>query len=242
MHLVEDVGISPWPVEVIEFSVDAYAHRKQVDVKQLYNQVPQTVWVSWVRVAVPVGDKMPEWEPAPDRGLGPSGPTVEQPSRMRKKCCYGQRNLGSICCSLFRLQLTSHTQPLLKPFCNPFENKVWEVYFSKEVCSFVIIIDYVSACICIWLYNTQLRCYLLYFFVPVILLGSILWYASLECNSMGWGPSIMAQQNIQECNKVCKECTMNNEKMHVTLSFYKVGFRIKYLKKVDWPSNKEAGF
>ena len=41
---------------------------------------------------------------------------------------------------------------------NPFENKVWEVYFSKEVCSFVIIVYYVSACMCIrvvvsWLYN-----------------------------------------------------------------------------------------
>ena len=34
---------------------------------------------------------------------------VEQPNRMRKKCCYSQWNLGSICGSLFRLQLTSHT-------------------------------------------------------------------------------------------------------------------------------------
>ena len=33
---------------------------------------------------------------------------------------------------------------------NPFttlSNKVWEIYFSKEGCSFVIIVDYVSACI-----------------------------------------------------------------------------------------------
>ena len=36
-----------------------------------------------------------------------------------------------------------------QPCRNPFENKVWEVYFSKEVCSFVIIVDYVSECICI---------------------------------------------------------------------------------------------
>ena len=28
-----------------------------------------------------------QWEPAPSRGLGTSGPSVEQPSRMRKKCC-----------------------------------------------------------------------------------------------------------------------------------------------------------
>ena len=29
----------------------------------------------------------------------------------QKKCCSSQRNLGSICCSLFSLQLTSNTQP-----------------------------------------------------------------------------------------------------------------------------------
>ena len=84
-----------------------------------------------------------QWEPAPDRGLAAlSDPPslVEQPSRMRKKYCYSQRN--------------------------PFENKVWEVYFSKEVCSFVIIVDYVSAyiyiyvyvlCSCMWLYNKKIK-------------------------------------------------------------------------------------
>ena len=70
-----------------------------------------------VRVTVPVGDNMPEWEPAPDRGLGPSGPTAEQPIRMRKKCCYGQRNLGSMCGSLSPSPTHhSHTRNI-----NPFE-------------------------------------------------------------------------------------------------------------------------
>ena len=103
VHPGEDIGISPWPVDVVEFGADAYADRKQVEVKKFYNQVPQTAWVSTssVRVAVPVGDKMPDWEPAPDRGLGPSVTPVEQPSRMRKKCCSSQRNLGSIYGSLF---------------------------------------------------------------------------------------------------------------------------------------------
>ena len=112
-------------------------HKTQVDIKKLYNRVPQTAWVSWSENQL-------------------LRTPVEQPSRMRKKCCYSQRNLGSICYSLFCLQLNSHTQS----FHNPFENKVWEVYFSTEVCSFVIIVDYVSACICIrivvsWLYNTK---------------------------------------------------------------------------------------
>ena len=70
-----------------------------------------------VRFAVPVWDKIPEWEPAPDRGLGPSGPVVEQPSRMRKKCYYVQRNFGSICISLPPSPThLSHTRNI-----NPFE-------------------------------------------------------------------------------------------------------------------------
>ena len=42
---VEDIRISPWPVYVVEFGADTYAYRKQVDVRQLYNQVPLTAWV-----------------------------------------------------------------------------------------------------------------------------------------------------------------------------------------------------
>ena len=37
VHPVEDIGISPWPVDVVEFGADAYAHRKQLYIKQLYN-------------------------------------------------------------------------------------------------------------------------------------------------------------------------------------------------------------
>ena len=44
MHPVEDIGLSPWPVNGLN-SCDA--HRKQVGGKQLYNRVPQTVWGSW---------------------------------------------------------------------------------------------------------------------------------------------------------------------------------------------------
>ena len=147
------------------------AHRKQADVKQLYNQVPQTVWVSWRSRQTEFSSSCSHssssrrsWgqdavvrASARQRAWALRTP-VEQPSRMRKKCCYSQRNLGSIC--------GSHNQHQLFP--NPFENKVWEVYFSK-VRSFVIIVDYVSAhsciCICIrivvsWLYNRIIIKYL----------------------------------------------------------------------------------
>ena len=55
------------------------------------------------------------------------------PAKMRKKCCYGQKNFGSICSSLS----PSPTHLSLTTNINPFENKVWEIYFYKEVCSFV---------------------------------------------------------------------------------------------------------
>ena len=54
-------------------------------------------------------------------------------ARKRKKCCYVQRNFGSICSSLFPSPTHfPHTTNI-----KPFGNKVWEVYFYKEVCSFV---------------------------------------------------------------------------------------------------------
>ena len=93
------------------------AHRKQVEVKQLYNPVPLTVRVSWsqlvrVRVAVRGSENQ-----LPAEGLGPQDPRLSSPAEKEKKCCYSQRNWGSICCSMFSLQLTSHAQP----FRNPFE-------------------------------------------------------------------------------------------------------------------------
>ena len=146
---------------MVEFGADAYAHRKQVGVKQLYNQVPQTAWVSWSPRQADFSSgcchsssSSRSWgqdavvrASARQRAWDLRTP-VKQPSRMRKKCCYIQRN-GSqyvAVCSVTNLPLT-HNQH--QPFRNPFENKVWEVYFSKEVCSFDIIVDYVSECICI---------------------------------------------------------------------------------------------
>ena len=124
----------------------AYAHWKQVDGRQLYNQVPQTAWGSqsvsqfefqfhFQLQLESVRNKMSAWEPTADRGLWAlSNPRLSSPAKMRKKCCYDhEKNFGSICSGL-SLSPThlSHTRNI-----NPFENKVLEVYFYEEVCSFV---------------------------------------------------------------------------------------------------------
>ena len=88
---------------------------------------------------------------ASERSL--SDARLSSPARMRKKCCYGQKNLGSLYSSLSPSPAhLSHTTNI-----NPFENKAWEIYFYKEVCSFVYWSrHYRWLCFCnifAWLYN-----------------------------------------------------------------------------------------
>ena len=55
------------------------------------------------------------------------------PAKMRKKCCYNQgRTWVNIAVHLYLHLFLSHNKH------RPFENKVWEIYFYKEVCSFII--------------------------------------------------------------------------------------------------------
>ena len=86
----------------------------------------QTAWVSWTQDAElrAIGRL---------RALGSQWPTVEQPSQDEKEVLLWSEELGSICSSLSPYPAHhSHTANI-----NPFENKVWEIYFYKEACSFV---------------------------------------------------------------------------------------------------------
>ena len=168
---------------MVEFGADA--HRKQMEFKQLYYQVPQTAWVSWSSRQAEFNSSCSHsssssrsWRlyavvraSARQRAWVLMTP-VEQPSRMRKKCCYNTEELGVNMWQSVPVSNSPLTHNQYQPFLNPFENKVWEVYFSKEVCSFVIIVDYVSACICIrivvsWLYNTRKLPHFLFIYIVV---------------------------------------------------------------------------
>ena len=112
-----------------------------------------------------------EWEPAPDRGLGPSRiPRLSSPARIRKKCCYGQKNLGQYVSVCPRLQLTSHTQPTSTLSRIKSERYIFIKKCVRSFIEVVIIVDYVSAyiyiyvyvlcicmCSCMWLYNTVIQ-------------------------------------------------------------------------------------
>ena len=76
---------------------------------------------------------------------------VEQPSRMRKKCCYSQRNLGSICCSFFSVSNSPLTH---NPFATLSRIKCERYIFRKKcVRSSLSLIMfphiYAYSCICI---------------------------------------------------------------------------------------------
>ena len=120
-----------------------------MDVKLLYNPGDRKFKL--------VREKMLEWEPCPSRDWAPR-PPVEQPRRTGKKCCYGQKSGGSICCNSVQSPThLSHNNTLHNLF-DPFQIK-WEVYFSNELCSLVVIVlnmfcMHMRMHSCSWIYNT----------------------------------------------------------------------------------------
>ena len=80
----------------------------------------------WFGELESVGDKMPKWEPAADRGLWAlSDPRLGNPSQDEKGALLWSEEPGSICSSLS----SSPTYLFHTTNINPFENKVWEIYF-----------------------------------------------------------------------------------------------------------------
>ena len=97
-----------------------------------------------------VGDKMPNWEPAADRGLWPlSDPRLSHRAKMRKKYCWVKI---AVCP---RLLLIFHTQPTSTLSIIKCERYI---FIKKCVRSFIEVRHYVWLCsanirICVWLYN-----------------------------------------------------------------------------------------
>ena len=121
--------------------------QKQVGVRQLYNQVPQKAWGSWswsqLETRCPCENQRQTegFRPSVTNGWA-TKPRWERSAAMVRRT-LGQNN--SLSPSPAHL---SHTTNI-----NPFENKVWERYFYKEVCSFVHWSrQYCWLCFCLYLY------------------------------------------------------------------------------------------
>ena len=107
----------------IRCTSDAYG--KQVDVKQLYNKVPQTAWVSWnqlVEVSCSWSSSCSsrQREPAPDRGLAaPSDPWLSSPAEWERSAAIVRGSWGQYVavCSVSNSSLTHNPfATLSQPF------------------------------------------------------------------------------------------------------------------------------
>ena len=103
--------------------------------RQLYNQVPQMAWVSSSWSWSQLETRCQHESQRQTEGFGPSVTHgwATKP-RWERSTAMVRRNLGQYVAVCPRLQLTSHTP---QTNINPFKNEVWEIYFYKEVCSFV---------------------------------------------------------------------------------------------------------
>ena len=74
-------------------------------------------------------------------GLRPPGPTGEQPSRMRKKCCDGQRDMGSICGSLSPAPTHLSHITNINPFATLSRIKCERYIFLKKLLLIMKLVD-----------------------------------------------------------------------------------------------------
>ena len=128
--------------------------------RQLYNQLPEAVQVSWSQLETRCQIETSCRQRALRPSVTHSWPT--QP-RWGRSAAMVRRTLGqnnSLSPSPAHL---SHTTNI-----NPFKNKVWEIYFYKEVCLYIHWSSYIIfvLCICMWLYNIWRSCW-----VPVHRIG-----------------------------------------------------------------------
>ena len=89
-------------------------------------------------------------------------------SKMRKKCCHGQKNFESVAVCP-RLQLTSHTQPTLT-----LSRIKCEMYFYKEMCSFV----HWSSSLCLIMFRIYLYMYVAIQHKQQIIIHKSGWFTS----------------------------------------------------------------
>ena len=110
---------------------DAYAHRKQVGVRQLYNQLPQTAWGSQFQFKLGTRCRIESQRQTEGFGRAMTHGWAAQPECERSaamvRITWDEYVAVCLC-----LQLTSHTQPT-----STLLSKVWGVYFYKEMSPFV---------------------------------------------------------------------------------------------------------
>ena len=105
------------------------AHKKQVDVKQLYNRAQPTAWVSWsqlvgVRVAVRGSEDQLQAE-----GLGPQEPRLSSPAEWERSAAEDRGTWGQYVAACF----VSISPLIHNPFATLSQIKCERYIFLKNV-------------------------------------------------------------------------------------------------------------
>ena len=126
-------------------------HKKQVDVKQLYNKVPETAWVSWswsqlvgVRVAVRGGENQ-----LPAEGFGLQDPRLSSPAEWERSAAIVRGTWGQYVavCSVSNSPLTHNPFTTLS---QPFRIKsVRYIFLKKCVRSWLLLIMFPHVYVCV---------------------------------------------------------------------------------------------
>ena len=136
VHPVEDITLTCGRVE---FSADATPTRNRCISNNYITGCHKQLELVGVSCSWSSSCSSRQWEQAPDRGLAAlSDPRLSSPAEWERSAVIVRGTWGqyvAVC-------------------CNPFEYSVRGI-FSKELCSFIIV-DYVSACICIRIVVSQL--------------------------------------------------------------------------------------
>ena len=150
VHPVEDIKVSPWRVE---FGAIAAPTRSRWMSNNYITGCHRQLQLVGVRIAVQGSENQLQTE-----GLGLQDPRLSSPAEWEISAAIVRGTWGQYVaiCSITNSPLTHN------PFAT-LSNKVWEVYFSKEVYSFVTIVDFDSECIRIVvsrLYNIYIYIYI----------------------------------------------------------------------------------
>ena len=110
VHLVKDIGISPWPVDGLNSEQMRRPEEAGGRLSKSITKCHGGFELVGVRVAVQFQSQFPaEWEPAPDRWIWPSRPRLSSPEEWGRSAAMVRGTWGQYVAVSFRLQLTSRT-------------------------------------------------------------------------------------------------------------------------------------
>ena len=140
VHSIEDIGISPWPMDGLNLVQMRTPTGNRWESNNYITRCHRRLESSWSSRQAELS-----WSCSHSSSSSRSwGQDAGWAAQQNEEEVLNTEELGVNMWQSLSVSNSPLTHNQHQPFRNPFKNKVWEVYFSKEVCSFVITVNYVS--------------------------------------------------------------------------------------------------